>query len=266
MRAKEYSMKVLSSKSQLFIGLALGLAFLGVLGWFQLGKHGIVHTLIFRFDDVLLLCIGISFVLYGNASLQLTKIGHPGQNSDQSADDPSGQGSSRIESTLLNLLKLVPLSLDAIFGRKIVAVFKLLSGALFGVFALAALGETYFHGGFCNWSDCFLTSSTAFCFGLSFILHQPAWLHEQETSLPLAQSAAWAADDGNRATALVKLLACLVSLSSTIGWFVAALKHGTFNNWWGFACFAGVFLAFATSLLLYELRRVERCSYVAELK
>jgi hypothetical protein len=91
-------------------------------------------------------------------------------------------------------------------------------------------------------------------------------LHEQETSLPLAQSAAWAADDGNRATALVKLLACLVSLSSTIGWFVAALKHGTFNNWWGFACFAGVFLAFATSLLLYELRRVERCSYVAELK
>jgi hypothetical protein len=183
MRAKEYSMKVLSSKSQLFIGLALGLAFLGVLGWFQLGKHGIVHTLIFRFDDVLLLCIGISFVLYGNASLQLTKIGHPGQTSDRSADDPSGQGSSRIEftlSTLLNLLKLVPLSLDAIFGRKIVAAFKLLSGALFSVFALAALGETYFHGSFSNWSECLLTSSTAFCFALSFILHQPAWLHVQE--------------------------------------------------------------------------------------
>jgi hypothetical protein len=258
-------MKAHSSKSQLSIGLALGFAFLGILGWFQLGKHGIVHTLIFRFDDMLLLCIGISFVLYGNASLQLTKIGRSGQTSDRSADDASGQGASRILSTLLNRLKFLPLSLDAIFGRKIVAGFKLLSGALFAVFALAALGETCFHGGFSNWSECFLTSSTAFCFALSFILHQPAWLYEQETSLPVAQSAACAAGDSNRVTALLKLLACLVSLASTIGWFVAALKHGTFNNWWGFACFAGVFLAFATSLLLYE-RRAERCSYVAELK
>jgi hypothetical protein len=164
----------------------------------------------------------------------------------------------------LNLLKLVPLSLDATFGRKTVAVCKLLSGALFFVFALAALGETYFYGGFSNWSDCLLTSSTAFCFALSFILHQPEWLHAQKTSQPLAQTAAWAVGDSTRVTALVKLLACLVSLSSTIGWLIAALKHGTFNNWWGFACFAGVFIAFATSLLLYE-RRVERCSCVAEL-